>query len=549
MLSKETPESNEISTNRTNNYKLSLIDDIPDIEIKVETKKLNCNTPTYINVLNNVMECPSTNVTYNTNHTAANKNEDNFNGINDDTNDKTYYNKNRAIQHSDAFSLLKDAQARSINTFDENDSSSSKNNLKLKLLFDNKENSSINYKGFKEDSNSKDTKQCTWGYIDSKVFHNIKLKPSDSNYKNSQYVQNPLNTAFISEEQSILFNTDSKNCSDLTNSDTKFRENIVNINSQNNHNTNYIAFGGSKLKNSNTQITFSNSINSQLLSQKDFHVKQISNNFVKNSNINTSKNSKQNIINCNLSKINKSNNESNSFIEEIEVFTKRNLSCNASNKKEITSIIKEEELIENHGFISNLTPGKYKTDYVNDSSKKQIDDFKIKIEEANQRLKTKLENDNKLFELQENYKNLLYESGYLIQQSQQNNSKEKIKACSVIRQPQCKEFLSAKVKNEMFSTLNLVNSCKKLFLDDEETNTQRCNDDKIDLTFENIVKNREKLRKKKFSRSVKRVYNSDIKVRDTAFPYTERHFKLYLDEDIGITQSVQCEMIESVSFK
>lgn len=554
MLSKETQENQEKINNKPKNYRLSLIDDIPDIDLKVETKKINCHTPTYINVLNNVMECPSTNVTYNTHHTAVNKNEDNFNNLNDDTNDKTYYNKNKTIEHLDAFSLLKENQTKSKNSFNDADSSASKNNLKLKLLFD-KDNNSNAYKYQKDDQNSIESKQYTWGYIDSKVFHNIKFKQSDSNIKNSQYQQNPLNTAFIAEEQSVMFNNESKTLSDPTYSDTKFKENLLNFNNENNTTNNTLFGVNSKIKGSNTQITFSNSLNSQLLSQKDVHIKQITNNINKilSGNVNESKNSRNNILNCNLSKINKTNNnDSSSFIEEIEVFSKKNLSCNASNKKDIKNIIIKDEETHKKPFVSNLTPEKYKTIEKVESknirlSDKKINEYKLKIEEANRKLKEKKENDDKIFELQENYKNLLYESGYLIHQSQQNNSKEKIKACSVIRQPQCKEFLSAKVKNELFSTLNLVNSCKKLFLDDDDNAaSQRNNNDKFDLTFENNIKNRDKLRKKKLSRSVKRIYNSDISVKDTAYPYIERRFKLYLDEDIGITSSVQCEMIESV---
>ena len=220
-------------------------------------------------------------------------------------------------------------------------------------------------------------------------------------------------------------------------------------------------------------------------------------------------------------------------------------SKNDKNEKIIDSIFKSISkdnksciLVEN--FLSNIKESNEKSFKI-ESEKKDIlsknNERNIikpeKINEMSNKLETKMkqykEKRSELIEKERiKIKKSLVETGYMVDEISFKKSKEKVKNISIYRQPFHKEFPSAKGSDVLFSTLNefeAYNLCKN-------------NNDK-DFTI---------LKKRKLSRSASKIYTSDIILTDTTYPYFKRVFKIYQDEDIGITPQVQVEMIESVIF-
>lgn len=115
--------------------------------------------------------------------------------------------------------------------------------------------------------------------------------------------------------------------------------------------------------------------------------------------------------------------------------------------------------------------------------------------------------------------NSLESSGYLMEETQFNNSKCKIKKISLLRNPINKEFPSMRNNKSPYP--------------DSPKSTSTSSEYSI-------------LKKRRLSKSVKRVYTSEIEVEDYQQTGIRHFFKLYLDDDIGVTPKVQFEMQISV---
>lgn len=144
-----------------------------------------------------------------------------------------------------------------------------------------------------------------------------------------------------------------------------------------------------------------------------------------------------------------------------------------------------------------------------------VEDLKKKYDCLNNKLRKK----DSLIEREKIEKRLLT-NGYLVNESKFNNSKCKMKDVSILRNPINKEFPSMKNDKSPFSeSPKLANQSSEYSV----------------------------LKKRRLSRSVKRVYTSEFEIEDYMEPAIKHYFKLYLDDDIGITPKVQFEMIASVS--
>lgn len=143
----------------------------------------------------------------------------------------------------------------------------------------------------------------------------------------------------------------------------------------------------------------------------------------------------------------------------------------------------------------------------------------LEIKAKLQKLKDCFSEKDDKFKQREMLSAQLETSGYLVDSKHYNDSKFKIKRISLYRNPNNKEF------NSMKTCKNETNSNSKSSLQSSEFSI---------------------LKKRRYSKSAKRRYNSEIEVDDYLDPKTKHYFKVFIDEDIGITPAVQVQMEISV---
>ena len=180
------------------------------------------------------------------------------------------------------------------------------------------------------------------------------------------------------------------------------------------------------------------------------------------------------------------------------------------------------------------------TDFSEKKDYKKVDIEKIK--EMSNNLSKKLQSVKeqrllKSLKEKDEVKKTLKDTGYLVNDTYFNDSKFKIKKISYYRQPYHKEFPSAKNDQKIFSTLNTLNTSKRFCEMEFQKNSEALCPNEFNI-----------LKKKKFCRSAAKIYDSEIVVTDTAYPFKKFSFKIYTDEDIGISGFIQGEMHENVLF-
>lgn len=184
---------------------------------------------------------------------------------------------------------------------------------------------------------------------------------------------------------------------------------------------------------------------------------------------------------------------------------------------------KEHDKTENKENQSSDLPYFNVNEVTSQKAKKEIkilssEELKFKIEQLNQSIETKKKKRESLIS---NSLSHLKQSGYAIPFDKKDDSKAKLKLISLIRQPYHKEVKSLKLFEEK-SKVSV--SGKK----------------------EESLKNYNILKKRRFSKSQEKTYNSEIELEDYV-DSKSLFFKIYLDDDIGITENVQLEMAESVA--
>lgn len=198
-----------------------------------------------------------------------------------------------------------------------------------------------------------------------------------------------------------------------------------------------------------------------------------------------------------------------------------------------------KELAMKNNWNPELYDGKIKTKPSQvDQIKESYKLYNKKIEERRNKKAEKILQETQVI------KESLEEIGYMVDDKNFKNSKYKIKKVSLFRQPTNKEFKSAKASDNFFSTLNTVDKqVKEMPVSNLSVNK---NSSFVKKHFTN-KQNDYRIMKKRYSNSVKRVFDSVITLTDSGNGCFKKDFKIFTDEDIGITPHVQFEMTEAVS--
>lgn len=143
-----------------------------------------------------------------------------------------------------------------------------------------------------------------------------------------------------------------------------------------------------------------------------------------------------------------------------------------------------------------------------------------KIKELSRKLNQKINEKKEKERLKKEIDRTLSKTGYLIEEQGFNDSKAKVKRISLHRQPYNKEFPSAKQYKENDKSLPKY---------------------KEDLENYSIIK------KRIISTSEKKRFSVNLELNDYYNSKKTLFFKYFADEEIGISEFIQCEMTESVA--